>query len=145
LYAGSILFLSPGTNYEVRLELHDPENGNEALAVKQLRVSTKPEPQRADGGRKLHVYPSDHSGAKEQPAFDDFFTAYKQAEPGDQVTIHAGTYVGGAYVLDRSGTRERPIVICAASDGPVVFVGDQNGKTIREQIAGTNAFHWHDE
>lgn len=147
LYAGSILFLEPGTNYDVRLELLDPDNGDKPVAVHNLVVSTKPEPQRYDGGRKLHVYPADHSGSKESPAFDDLAAAYKQTEPGDQVTLHAGTYVGGAYVFDRKGARERPIVICAAGDGPVIFIGDRSGKSgkvVTEPIMGTDDVHWHD-
>ena len=57
------------------------------------------------------------------------------------ILVHAGTYkdtryrygsgIGtlfdGTYYLTGSGTTERPIVIRAAGDGPVIFDGDGNG------------------
>lgn len=145
LYAGSILFLVPGTEYEVQLHLHDPDNGDTAI-TQELVVATKSEPQRAADGRRLHVYPAEHSGEKASPTFADFAAAYAQCGPGDAVVLHAGNY-SGAYVLDRKATRERPIVICAAGDGPVVFQGDPSGaagKVVKAPVRGTDDFHWHD-
>ena len=54
LFAGSILDLEPGTEYEVKLTLKDPDGGN---AEKILTAKTRSEPVAFEGGRKLHVYP----------------------------------------------------------------------------------------
>jgi len=145
LYAGSVLFLQPGTAYEVKLTMADPDNGSRGLVdEKHLVVATKSEPKTFVDGRKLHVYPPGHEGQKIQPAYDGFLAAYEQAEPGDQLLLHAGRY-SGSYRLDKSGTRERPIVIRDAGDGPVVFQGNSNaGKVTREPIKGTDDVHWHE-
>ena len=65
-----------------------------------------------------------------------------QVEPGDIILIHAGLYRAdyhgysshlnldfyGTYVLSKDGTPDKPIVIKAAGDGPVVFDGDGTHK-----------------
>lgn len=143
LYAGSILFLEPGTKYEVRLALSDPDNGPTPVAEQHLVVPTKSEPKPFDGGRRLHVYPPDHKGAKQEPTFADLAAAYAKAEPGDQVLLHAGTY-GGSFTLSKVAARDKPIVLRDAGDGEVVFQGNPNGKVTREPIKGTDQFHWHE-
>lgn len=57
LFAGSVMFLKPGTAYEVRLTMDDPDGG--APPEKVLRVSTRSEPQVWKDGPKRHVYPTD--------------------------------------------------------------------------------------
>jgi hypothetical protein len=58
--------------------------------------------------------------------------------------LHAGRY-GGSFTLDRSGTRDKPIVIRDAGDGPVVFQGNPDAeKVTRKPIKGTDDFHWHE-
>ncbi|MBC8870360.1 MAG: hypothetical protein H8E44_13130 [Planctomycetes bacterium] len=144
LYAGSILFLEPGTKYEVRLTMTDLDHGSGgSVDEKRLIVATKSEPKVFANGRLLHVYPSEHEGEKIQPAYDDFLAAYEQVQPGDQILLHAGRY-GGSYALNKSGTRDRPIVIRDAGDGPVVFQGNPDADNVtREPIKGTDDFHWH--
>lgn len=125
LYAGSILFLEPATEYDVRLALDDPDGGH---AEKLLRVSTKSLPTWPEGGRRLHVYPdgsSGQNGRKESPAFDSFAAAYGESRPGDHVVLHAGEYRGN-FELARGGTRTSPIVVRSAGDGPVVITGKGN-------------------
>ncbi len=55
-FAGSLLDLSPDTEYEVRLTMKDPD-GVTGQAVQTVRVRTRGEPKAATGGRVLHVYP----------------------------------------------------------------------------------------
>src|SRR5206468_2237937 len=111
LYAGSILFLEPNSEYEVQLKLDDPDGGH---AEKLLRVATKSLPRMFDG-RKLHVYPKGFQGAKSAPAFDGFLAAYAECQPGDHVVLHAGMYAGN-FELKKAGARQRPIVIRDAGD-----------------------------
>ena len=53
--AGSVLFLTPGTTYDVQLSLSDPDGGSGQRA---LSVSTRPLPTLAASGRTLHVVPA---------------------------------------------------------------------------------------
>ncbi|HLA39444.1 MAG TPA: hypothetical protein VJ417_05570, partial [Candidatus Glassbacteria bacterium] len=149
MFAGSILDLEPGTEYECRLELQDPDGVN-GQAVQQVNLRTREEPRAFEGGRVLHVYPPDWKGEKEQPAFTGLMKAYQGAGggdwavvserkvgPGDIILVHAGRYKSdrlsysdplsldfhGAYVLTAKGTRERPVTIRAAGDGEVIFDG----------------------
>jgi len=148
-FAGSILDLEPGTEYEVRLTMKDPD-GVAGQAVQTAMVRTRAEPQAATGGRTLHVYPPDFKGTKQAPAFTGLMAAYygsglgdwnevyeRKAQPGDVILVHAGLYKAnrlnyvdplgtpfdGAYVLTLKGTPEKPIVIRGAGDGEVIFDG----------------------
>jgi hypothetical protein len=149
-FAGSILDLEPGTEYEVRLTMKDSD-GVTGQAVQTTKVRTRSEPKAATGGRTLHVYPPTWRGPKEEPNYTGLMAAYAGAgtgdwnvvyqrlvDPGDVILVHAGLYKGdrrnyvdpmsttfdGAYLLTAKGTPERPIVIRAAGDGEVIFDGD---------------------
>lgn len=149
-FAGSILDLEPGTEYEVRLELHDPDGVN-GEAIKTAKARTRSEPTAATGGRVLHVYPPGWKGKREEPSFTGIKDAYygsgrgdwsvvspRPVRPGDIIEVHAGLYKSdrlnysdplglpfdGTYVLSAKGTPEKPIVIRAAGDGEVILDGD---------------------
>ena len=150
MFSGSIFDLDPDTEYEVRLEMRDAD-GVRGDAARAVKVRTRGEPREATGGRRLHVYPPDWKGKKEEPAFTGLMQAYygagrgdwavvseRTAGPGDVILVHAGRYKSdrlnysdplslpfhGAYVLTAKGTPDRPIVIRAAGDGEVIFDGD---------------------
>lgn len=134
LFAGSVLFLDPGTAYEVSLTLSDPDNGAEPVAVKTLALSTKAEPKPDPAGRVIDLRPG-----------DDVARAVAEAQPGDQVVLHAGQY-RGTFRLLAKGTREKPVTLRAAGDGEVVFQPDRDGggiKVVTEPIKGTDQTHWH--
>jgi hypothetical protein len=103
-FAGSILDLDPGAEYEVRLTMKDPD-GVTGKAIQTAKVRTRAEPKAAGGGRVLHVYPPDWKGEKQQPAFTGLMAAYygsglgdwnevyeRKAQPGDVILVHAGLY-----------------------------------------------------
>jgi hypothetical protein len=150
MFAGSILDLEPGTEYECRFQVQDPD-GVEGEATRLTRVRTRAKPKAAAGGRVLHVYPPVWEGERLEPAFTGLKAAYfgsgtgdwgvvseRTVGPGDTILVHAGLYKAdrlaywdplgiafhGAYVLTAKGTPERPIVIRAAGDGEVIFDGD---------------------
>jgi len=151
-FAGSILNLQPGTEYECRLELTDPD-GTSGETRHTVRVKTRSEPQPFKEGRKLHVYPADYEGKREEPNFTSLMQAYygaglgdwsvvweRRAQPGDTILMHAGLYKSdrlnyvdpqmtpfdGTMSLTLKGTAEKPITIKAAGDGEVVFDGAGN-------------------
>lgn len=151
-FAGSILNLKPGTEYECRFQLTDPD-GASGQTAHTVKVKTRREPQPFAGGRTLHVYPPDHQGQKIEPSFTSVLQAYygaglgdwsvvweRRAQPGDTILVHAGLYkperrnyvdpmmtpFDGTMSLTLKGTPEKPITIKAAGDGEVVFDGDGN-------------------
>ncbi len=122
LFAGSVLLLEPGTTYEVRLSMTDPDGG--APPPRVLTVATRSEPEAPSGGRQLHVYPADYEGARPAGSFASIAAAYKEAVPGDIIALHAGTYrFSETFVLDRSGEPDKPIVFRGDIDGAAVIEG----------------------
>jgi hypothetical protein len=151
MFAGSVFDLDPGTEYECRLTLVDPD-GVDGAAEKIVTVKTRPEPTPYTGGKTYHVYPPGYDGQKQQPAFtgllgayytgsngaDNFNTYPLRVQPGDVILIHAGLYKddrlkyggplgtisSGTYFLTAKGTPDRPIVMKGAGDGEAIFDGD---------------------
>jgi hypothetical protein len=151
MFAGSIFDLQPGTVYECRLQLKDPD-GVEGADTHTVFVQTRSEPKPYPHGQVYHVYPPGYEGPKESPAFTGLNEAYygggntgdwwnvpePRVQPGDLILVHAGLYKGdrlkyadvlgldfhGAYVLTQKGTADKPISIKAAGDGEVIFDGD---------------------
>ena len=151
-FAGSILNLEPGTEYECRFKLADPD-GSRGPTTKTVRVTTRTEPQPYQGGRTLHVYPPYHEGPRQEPHFTSLLEAYygaglgdwnvvweRRVQPGDTILVHAGLYrndrlnyvdpmmtpFDGTNWLTIKATPEKPITIKAAGDGEVVFDGAGN-------------------
>ncbi|PSR56984.1 hypothetical protein AHMF7605_27595 [Adhaeribacter arboris] len=148
-FAGSILDLEPGTEYECRFTMTDPD-GVQGEATQVVKVRTRTEPKAATNGRLLHVYPVDWKGPKQEPSFMGLKAAYygsglgdwsvvseRKVQPGDIILVHAGLYKAdrlnyvephgipfdGTYVLTAKGTADKPIVIRGAGDGAAIFDG----------------------
>ena len=145
-FAGSVFDLEPATSYEARFVLSDPD-GVDGRTERVVSVRTRAEPMPAAGGKVYHVYPPNHKGERQEPAFtgllaayytgsshsDNFNTYPPRVQPGDTILVHAGVYKddrlryggglgtvsSGTYFLTQSGTADRPIVIKAAGDGEV--------------------------
>ena len=151
-FAGSILNLEPATSYECEFTLLDSD-GVTGQAQQRVTVATRAEPKSYVGGRVLHVYPADHEGPRQEPAFIGLKAAYygegrgdwtavrmKKAQPGDTILIHAGLYrperlnyvdplsapFTGTWSLSLKGTAEKPITIKGAGDGEAIFDGAGN-------------------
>jgi hypothetical protein len=62
MFAGSILDLNIGTEYEARFTMEDPD-GVEGEAVKVVKVSTRAEPKAYRKGRVRHVYSQYYTGS----------------------------------------------------------------------------------
>jgi hypothetical protein len=105
LFAGSILDLEPDTEYQCRFVISDPD-GVIGSPRKTVTVRTRPEPKPFEGGQVYHVYPSDYTGPKQEPAFINLMAAYytgwceadwwnvapPRVQPGDVIMVHAGVY-----------------------------------------------------
>jgi hypothetical protein len=165
-FAGSILDLEPGSEYECRFEMRDPD-GVTGDAVRTAKVRTRSEPREPSGGRVLHVYPPAWKGPKQEPAFMGLKQAYfgsgtgdwsvvseRKIQPGDVILVHAGLYKAdrlsysdplgipfdGSYVLTQKGTPEKPIVIRAAGDGEAIFDGNGNHRLFDVMAADYHIF-----
>ena len=154
MFAGSVFGLDPGTSYELRLRLSDPDAAVSQPIERILTASTRSVPKPATGGTVYHVYPRDYAGAKLEPNFNSLMAAYNtgangadfvnsfqpRVKPGDVILVHAGTYredrrryagpnstlFDGTFYLTADGTPEKPIVIKSADDGEVIFDGGGN-------------------
>ncbi len=107
--AGSIFGLLPGTKYEVRVTLRDPDGGG---ATRTLTVTT----------RLVPTIPKDGHVVEVRGGGDALKQAAAAAQPGDILRVHAGKYDGG-IVLSAQGSQEKPIFITAAADGEVLLHG----------------------
>lgn len=152
-FAGSILNLKPGTEYECRFQLDDPDGVSGGERNQTVKVTTRTEPKPFAGGRTLHVYPPDYFGPRQEPSFTGILQAYygaglgdwsvvweRKAQPGDTLLVHAGLYrperlnyvdplmtpFDGSNSLTLKGTAEKPITIKAAGDGEAIFDGAGN-------------------
>jgi hypothetical protein len=130
LLAGSVLYLEPDTEYEVRCRLADPDGGEADTTVV---VRTRAAPEYPAPQRTLHVYQPGHKEArKPKPRiYTSLNQAFSHLQPGDELLIHAGVHFtkGDSLTVDRSGTADAPIVIRAAGDGKS-FVDGNGGRAI---------------
>jgi hypothetical protein len=105
MFAGSLLNLQPGTEYEARFRLIDPD-GVTGQSEQLVTARTRSAPAAVSGGNTYHVYPYGHAGPKIEPAFTGLLAAYysgsdqsdhsiamgPRVQPGDTILVHAGTY-----------------------------------------------------
>jgi hypothetical protein len=166
-FAGSLFELEPATTYQARFRLSDPD-GADGRLERFVTVRTRAEPLPAEGGKVYHVYPPDHEGPRQEPAFtgllaayytgsshsDNFNTYPPRVQPGDTILVHAGLYKddrfryggglgtvsSGTYFLTQSGTADTPIAIKAAGDGEAVFDGDGAYNLFNVMAANYNYF-----
>ena len=115
---GSIMDLEPGTEYEVRLELQDPD-GVEGEAARNLTLKTRPEPQAPADAPVRHVYPPDWDGPKEEPDYRNIMEAVNgfgpwcdvyltvrpplAATPGTVIKMHGGVHRYDRHLYWKNG------------------------------------------
>lgn len=115
LFAGSVLGLEPGTAYDVRLVMEDPDGG--AAPEKIVTVTTRAVPRRPEGGKTIDVRPG-----------DDVRKVFREAGPGDTLLFHPGVHRVSEFYPERSGEPARPIVFLG-EDG-AVLQGDDDRVTM---------------
>ena len=118
-FAGSVFGLLPATSYEVEVSVADPDGGS---GTQTLQLSTAAIP--AAEPAAPHVVPVGTAAA--------LTTALAIANPGDVITLAAGTYVG-AFSIGRAGTAANPIVIRGASRDSVTL--DASGRSVGFTLA----------
>src|SRR5262249_13882008 len=107
MLAGSLFYLAPGTDYEIQLQLSDPD-GVSGTATQLVSQSTRGTPIFPMGGHTHHVQPGSGggSGSASDP-FRGFAAAQAGAQPGDVFLVHHGNYPN--FTFTKSGTADNPI------------------------------------
>jgi Malectin domain/Right handed beta helix region len=152
LFAGSIIDLDPGTEYECKLTVSDPD-GVEGDAERTVRCRTRAEVVIPEGMAVRHVYPQEYTGRMPEGSYkgllhairggNRYTSAEKKVKGGEILLLHAGVYKGKrfdkrdgrghlqfmypgwhGFPLRIKATAEKPLVIKAAGDGEVVIDGD---------------------
>lgn len=130
LFAGSVLFLEPGTAYEVRFTMSDPDGGAPG-EPKIVVAATRAEPRAFAGGRTIETNPE-----------KGLMAAYEEARPGEVILVGAGIYKG-PFDMRKSGTAEKPIVFRGPADGEAVLEGEGVGGSSRiVTLNGTNHLYF---
>ena len=139
LFAGSVLMLDPGTAYEVKLTLQDPDGGSTS---RTLKTQTRSEPRLSPRARKRYVVPGNGGGAgtRDDP-FQGLAAAQKTAAPGDLFLLGPGIYEG-TWEIRKSGTPERPIVWRGQEPGAAII--DAQGRASKRPGQGISASGSHD-
>jgi hypothetical protein len=154
MFAGSILDLEPGTSYEARFVMTDPDgvSGRAANATRTVVVKTRSEPVASAGGNVLHVYPASYRGPKSEPAFDGIMCAYyytcgggdttttarPRVKAGDTILVHAGHYAYHPefYGPDRANNVTSPyegtyyLSASGTADKPIAIKAAGDGEVI---------------
>ena len=164
MFAGSILDLEPGTAYEARFVMTDPDGVNVAAnATKIVTVRTRPEPMPASGGKTYHVYPTKWQGSKIEPAFEGIMCAYNywcgagdtapggrpRVKPGDTVLVHAGLYAyhwefyGNQTTVNATTTFEGTYYLSGkgTAEKPIVIKAAGDGEVIIDGRDNFNLFN----
>jgi regulation of enolase protein 1 (concanavalin A-like superfamily) len=143
MLAGSVMFLSPDTSYQIRLTLFDPDGGGE---TREVSVRTQKLPVAPVGGRVFHVVPGSGGGdGTSGSPFRGVDAAQAVARPGDTFLMHAGFYGSDRLVFAVGGAPDAYIAWKAAGDGEVTIDGFDiyrshlwfEGLTVRDQRYGT--------
>ena len=82
-FAGSILNLQPGTEYECRFQSRSTPTVSPARPRTPSGSRRAPSRMPSKEGRTLHVYPPDYSGQRIEPSFTGMLQAYYGAGLGD--------------------------------------------------------------
>ncbi len=165
MFAGSILDLEPGTAYEARFVMTDPDGigGSPANPTKIVTVRTRPEPMPAAGGMTYHVYPTKWKGPKIEPSFEGIMCAYNywcgagdtapggrpRVKPGDTILVHAGTYAyhwefyGNQTTVNATTTFEGTYYLTGKGtpDKPIVIKSAGDGEVVIDGRDNFNLFN----
>ncbi|NIA22156.1 MAG: hypothetical protein GWP05_09390 [Anaerolineaceae bacterium] len=120
MFAGSIFDLQPGTTYEMKLTMSDPDGGN---TQRTLTMSTRAVPRAARDARIVKCRAS------------QLQSRFNSARPGDVILVAPGTFKGTLDLSSGKGTGTRPIVIRAEIPGKVILDAQGGGDVVNARNA----------
>ncbi len=125
LFAGSIVNLTPDTEYELRLRLVRLDG---TADEKVLKSRTAAEPTDPPNLRVKHVVPGKGGGdGSEKNPYQGLAYAHSEARPGTVFLVHKGAYEGTFFVT-RGGAPGKPVIWRSAGDGEAIIDGGGVGK-----------------
>ena len=95
-HSGSLFGLSPGTTYEIELQLSDPDGGS---TTRTLSASTRRPMQSFSGGSTRQATPA------------NITSQISATQAGDTLVLGAGSYSASSFDGLRNGSAERPITV----------------------------------
>jgi hypothetical protein len=113
-FAGSILNLLPGTQYDVRIAVMDPDGGSRT----QTAIVTTHRVPRSIGAAPRTIGVS---------TAEQLRSALRDAAAGDVIVLASGTYAGRFDVIGRNGTADNPIVIRGQDKNNSIVDASGNG------------------
>lgn len=121
-FVGSAFFLPPGTSYQVRVTLADPDGATGAVLTGSGKTRVREVP--VSSGKTWHVKPggSDSAEGSAGAPFATVTRGLQAAQAGETVLLHAGTYHEEVQ-LPRGGSEGKPITLAAAGDGAAILDG----------------------
>ncbi len=124
-FVGSLFWLQPGDQVEVRVSFTDPDGDPLDGVVLSASASARDALVLPTPSVSLHASPSGTGTACTVAEPCALATALGLAQPGEEVVLAGGTYFVGELSLPRSGTAGAPIVIrAAAGETPVLDGAD---------------------
>ncbi len=110
-FVGSLFWLEPGTEYDVRVTFSDPEGGPLDGVVLTGSAATRSEINVPAASASYIVSPTGSGTACTLAAPCALGEGISRAQAGDEVVLRGGVYYQGEIYLPRSGTVNAPIVI----------------------------------
>jgi hypothetical protein len=125
MFAGSILGLKPDLEYDVKLNLEDPDG---AKIEKKIAMKTWKEPMDPNNMITKYVSPGKGGGegTKESPYLGTQ-EVVKHLEPGIIFLFQKGNY--NSFVIRVSGTIEKPIIFRGDGNGEAILEGGGDSRT----------------
>ncbi len=132
-HAGSVMFLTPNTSYQIRLVLTDPDGGSSTTT---RTVSTKAIPQASPSAQIKYVVPGSGGGTgTSSNPFQGVQAAIATAQAGDRFILRPGEYQPFSFTTN--GTATQPIVF--ESETPHTAVVNGNGIGTGVMILGSSS------
>ncbi len=110
-FVGSLFWLEPGTLYEVRVNLSDPDGGPLDGLTLTGTTSTRAEISIPPAKNAYFVSSTGGGTTCSVSAPCSLTEGLNQAGAGDEVVLRGGVYYQGEFALSRSGTADAPIII----------------------------------
>jgi hypothetical protein len=133
-----VLLLEPGTPYELKLTLNDPDGGS---VSRILKSHTRSEPRISQQARRRYVVPGRGGGSgTERDPFKGLQSAQKAAAPGDLFLLGDGVYEG-TWSINRSGRQGQPIVWRSQDKGKAIIDGQGSADQRPSQAIAASGSH----
>ena len=110
-FVGSLFWLEPGTVYDIRVTLNDPDGGPLDNIILQANAATRTEITIPTPNNTFIVSPTGSGATCSLLSPCSLAEGIRRAQAGDEVMLRGGVYYQGDISLPRSGTPGAPIVI----------------------------------